>query len=88
MTSTRKYPDTVRMTPLAKARLAELVTMLATTKPVTLVGEPDLVGALIYAAIRSPLEAIKAEVSAYQDYELDHRTDSDLEGDPWDKLSS
>src|SRR5436190_17428198 len=72
MPGTRRDPNTLRATPLGKALADELGTKLATTRPVLKVAEADLIGALLYAASRSPLEAIKANVSAYQDFELDH----------------
>jgi hypothetical protein len=72
MVQNRKAPETVRLTLFAKACLGELVTRLGTTKPVTEVDEPDLAGALIYAASRSPLEAVRANIGAYRDIELDH----------------
>jgi hypothetical protein len=49
--------------------LDELVDRLATTRPVLPVGDADLVGALIYAAQRSPVEAVKAVVGTYRDIE-------------------
>jgi hypothetical protein len=67
----RKDPNTVRVTPLVKWLLGDLVTKLATTKPVLSVSEAELAGALIYAARRSPPEAVKANVGAYRDYEFD-----------------
>jgi hypothetical protein len=64
----RRDSETARITPLCKLFLSELVDQLATSSPVLLVSEPDLVGALVYAARRSPPETIKA-VIAYRDLE-------------------
>jgi hypothetical protein len=49
--------------------LGQLVDKVSTTPPVLPVSEWDLVGALIYAARRSPLEAVKAVVGTYRDVE-------------------
>jgi len=59
---------------MAKAMLTDFVDTLSTTTPVTSVSEGDLAGALIYAALRSPREAVKANVDAWLDYESDHAT--------------
>ncbi|HLX31813.1 MAG TPA: hypothetical protein VKR79_03475 [Gaiellaceae bacterium] len=66
----RKDSKEARITPYAKMRLEELVDKLATTEPVLPVNEADLVGALVDAARRSPLEAVKAHVQAYRDVQL------------------
>jgi hypothetical protein len=42
---------------------------LATASPVLPVDDPDLVGALIWAARRSPLEVTRAVVGTYRDIE-------------------
>lgn len=71
MAGQRRAPRSVRLTPFAKQCLEDLVAKLATTKPVVEAGEPDVVGALVYAAGRSPLEAVKAEIGVYRDVELE-----------------
>ena len=71
MPGARKDPNTLRTTPLGKWLVSELGTTLATTRPVVPTSESDLVGTLLYAAMRSPLEAVKANLSAYRDYEAD-----------------
>lgn len=72
MANPRRDPKTLRVTTFGKALAEELGATLATTKPVVQVGEADLIGALLYAARRSPLESIKANVGAYRDYQLDY----------------
>ncbi len=71
MVRPRKHPETVRITPFAKDGLDKLVDRVSTTPPILPVDGPDLVGALIYAASRSPLEAIKANIGAYRDVEIE-----------------
>ena len=71
MPQQRKHPETVRTTTMAKTMFTDFVDTLSTTTPVTPVSEGDLVGALIYAAWRSPREAVKANVDAFRDYESD-----------------
>jgi hypothetical protein len=48
-------------------RLHDLVAKLATAPPVLPVDDWDLLGGLIDAAHRSPLEAVKAVVGTYRD---------------------
>jgi len=62
---------TARISPYAKACLGELVAYVSTSRPPLPVFEWELVGALIYAAQRSPSEAVKAEVQAYRDREAE-----------------
>jgi hypothetical protein len=69
MSRQRRDSETARITPYAKARLEDLVDQVSTTPPVLPVGEADLVGALIDAARRSPLEAVKAVIGTYRDTE-------------------
>jgi hypothetical protein len=71
MPGTRRDSKEARITPFARRCLDELVDKVSTTPPVVPLGDADLVGALIYAARRSPLEAIKANVGAYRDVEAE-----------------
>ena len=71
MPRARRDSETARITPYAKERLGGLVDKLSTTTPVLPVSEWDLVGALIDAAHRSPLEAVKAVVATYRDAEAE-----------------
>lgn len=69
MPRARRDAETARITPYGKLCLGQLVDKLSTTPPVLPVSEWDLVGALIYAAQRSPIEAVRAVVSTYRDVE-------------------
>ena len=71
MARQRRDSETARITPYAKDRLNALVDKVSTTSPVLPVYEWDLVGALIEAAHRSPLEAVKAVVGTYRDREAE-----------------
>ncbi|HZT45622.1 MAG TPA: hypothetical protein VFA24_05520 [Gaiellaceae bacterium] len=71
MAQSRIDSDTARISPHANFRLSELVDTLSTQRPPFPVKEWELVGALIYAAQRSPIEAIRAEVEAYRDREAE-----------------
>jgi hypothetical protein len=55
----------------AISELHELVNELHTTKPSVRVSDGDLLGALVLAARRSPIEAVKAVISTYLDRESD-----------------
>lgn len=67
----RRSPKTARLTPFGRVILSELGDKLATTSPVLEVDDADLVGGLAYAALRSPLEGVKANVQAYKDVQLE-----------------
>lgn len=69
MARARRDAETARITAFAKTRLDELVDKVSTTPPVLSVSEWEVVGALIAAAHRSPLEAVKAVIQTYQDTE-------------------
>jgi hypothetical protein len=71
MPQRRKDPNTARITPFGRDCLNDLVTRLATTTPVFPVKDSDLVGGLIWAALRSPPEAVKAVVGTYRDLEME-----------------
>lgn len=71
MLRSRRDSAEARITPFARRCLDELVDKVSTTPPVLPVGDADLVGALIYAAQRSPLEAVKAGIGAYRDKETE-----------------
>ena len=67
----RKDSATARLTPFAKQALDDLVDKLSTTPPVLPVDDWEVVGGLIFAAQRSPTEAIKAVIGTYRDKELE-----------------
>jgi hypothetical protein len=59
------------LTNLGRALLNDLGDKLETTQPVLTASEAELLGGLIYAARRSPIEAVKANVAAYKDLQLE-----------------
>jgi hypothetical protein len=71
MSPPRRDPKTARITEFSRDRLDDLVARMATTKPVMPVSDWDLVGGLVWAALRSPPEIVKASVSAYRDLQLE-----------------
>jgi len=58
---------TVRIALFAKAELKEFVDELSARPPVLPLSEADLVGALVLAARRSPVEGVRAVVATYWD---------------------
>jgi hypothetical protein len=75
MARPRKAPKTgVQVAKFATAELKLLVEELSTTTPALQVGEGDLLGALILAARRSPVEAVKAVVHTYWDREAEEHS--------------
>jgi hypothetical protein len=70
--SSRGLPTTtVRMAVFARDQLRDFVDDLSTTKAPLSVSDGDLMGALILAARRSPIEAVKAVVATYLEVELE-----------------
>jgi hypothetical protein len=65
----RRDPEQVRLSRLGREALDELVNILSTTTSPLTVRDWELAGALILAAHRIPVEAVKAVVDTYREAE-------------------